>query len=159
MSEVSGYLLSVVGVVLFSIVLDLILSDGTTKKYIKSIMSLILIFVLVSPLPKIIKNDLDFSFINSSVKLNEEYQNVVFEQQKNQTEKDLEKFLFNEGFKNIKITIWADNLNGFKINTIFVDLTGLVLAEKNQHINKYEAIKILLIKQTGIKEEQVIFND
>jgi len=159
MSEISGYLLSIVGVVLFSIVLDLILSDGTTKKYIKSIMSLILIFVLVSPLPKIMKNELDFSFTKSFVSLNEEYQNVVFEQQKNQAEKDLEKLLGDEGFKNAKITIWADNLNGFKINTIFVDLTSLVLAEKNQHINKYEAIKILLIKQTGIKEEQVIFDD
>ena len=159
MSEVSAYLLSIVGVVLLSIVLDLVLSDGTTKKYIKSIMSLILIFVLVSPLPKIIKNGVNFSFIESSVSLDENYQNVIFEQQKNQLEKNLEKLLADEGFKNVKVSIWADNFNGLNINTIFVDLSNLVLSENNQHINKYEAIKILLTKQTGIKEEQVIFND
>ena len=159
MSEVSAYLLSIVGVVLLSIVLDLVLSDGTTKKYIKSIMSLILIFVLVGPLPKIIKNGVNFSFIESSVSLDENYQNVIFEQQKNQLEKNLEKLLADEGFKNINISIWADNFNGLNINTIFVDLSNLVLSENNQHINKYEAIKILLTKQTGIKEEQVIFND
>ncbi len=158
MSAISQYFLSICGVVLLSVLMDLIVSDGKIAKYQKSIMSLILIFVIVSPLPKLLKNDVDFSsFFDNNISYNEEYTEVFMSQQKTILEKGLEQNLKQNGFDGVKIEIWADfEDNALKINNVFVDLQNLVLSQENEHINYYEAIKILLMEQTGVEEGRVI---
>ena len=160
MSGISQYLLSIVGVVVLSMLLDLILNDGKLSKYVKSVMGLVLVFVIVYPLPKLVKNKIDFkSFIDDSMSFHEEYQSTVHKQQKDALARSLEKELEKNGFFGVQIEIWCDELTDIsKISYIFVDLTNLVLSENNQHINKYEAIKILLMEQTGVEEGQVIMS-
>lgn len=161
MSDISIYILSVVGVVVLSVVLDMILINGSMAKYIKSIMGFILIFVIASPIPKILKNKIDLSFFSqTSFEINEDYYEVIKNQQQKILVESLEKELSQNGFKNVHIQIWADfENNTLKINYIFVDLSDLVISNNNEHINKYEAIKTLLIEKTGIEEERLVFDD
>ena len=161
MSGISAYLLSIAGIVILTTLFDLILSENKISKYIKSIMALVLIFVIVSPLPKLFKSGLNLnSFLEDSIKLNTNYNNVFNDEQIKVLEQNLSQKLKEEGFDCVKITIWADfDQNNIKINYIFVDLENLVLRQNDQHININEAIKILLMEQTGIDEERVVFND
>ena len=161
MSEISTYLLSIVGATLLYVLLDLIVSDGKIAKYTKSIMGLVLVFVIVSPLPKLLKTKLDFSSVmEEGISLNQEYQEVFAEQQKSLMEKRLINILKEEGYEGVELEIWGNNVDGnLQINYIFVDLKNLVISQNLEHINYYEAIKNLLIKHLGVDEGQVIFGD
>ena len=161
MSGISVYLLSIVGVFMLSVLLDLMLSDGKMAKYIKGIMGLVLIFVIVSPLPKLLKSDFSFATLfNEEVGISGEYQEVFQNQQKRLVEQKLKTLLSQNGFSGTEIQIWGEYTeNKLQINYIFVDLKNLVLSKESEHINKYEAITTLLIEQTGVDEGQVVFSD
>ena len=159
MSEVSVYLLSIVGVVFLSVFIDIVLPNGNINKYIKSVMSLIVVFVLISPLPKLFKNGVDFSYENES-DFNQGFSDTIKQQQIKFLETSLTKFLEEEGFCGVALNIWGEIESGaLKITYIFVETNNLVLSTDNQHINKYKAITDLLTQKTGIRAEQVVFND
>jgi len=158
-SDISVYLLSIVGVVVLSVILDLVLPGGQISKYIKGIMSVVIVFVIASPLPGIVKNGLSFSYTFNETTVSSNYAETIKTQNILMAKKMLELELEKEGFAGTKLEIWGDMENGkLKISHIFVDLQNLVLTTKDEHINKYEAIKNLLVKKTGIKQEQVIID-
>lgn len=159
MSGLSVYLLSIVGVVIISVVLDLIIPSGQISKYIKGIMSLVIIFVIASPLPNLVKNGFNFSMWNSNAELDEGYLETVKNQYVRTLEEQLENQLKQEGITGAVINVWGDLENGkIKITYIFVEMKNVVLSDKKAHIDKYEAIKSVLINYTGIGEEQVVFD-
>ena len=81
----SGYILSIVGIILLGVIVDLVLIDGQVKKYVKSIYVLFIIFTLVAPLPKFIDNikNGNFSLPTSEVEVNDDYFEIILNQ-KNQ---------------------------------------------------------------------------
>mgnify|MGYP000192960310 CR=1 FL=1 len=52
-----AWLLKITGVIALSALSSLLIPNGQTKKYVKGIFALITLFVLVSPLPKLLKSD------------------------------------------------------------------------------------------------------
>ena len=73
--DISTYLLSIVGVAILGVIVDLILPSGTVSKYIKGVFALILIFVIISPIPKLINQNWSFNdiFQTSSTEIDEDY--------------------------------------------------------------------------------------
>lgn len=53
-----AWLLKITGVIALSTLSSLLIPNGQTKKYVKGIFALITLFVLVSPLPKLLKKRL-----------------------------------------------------------------------------------------------------
>ena len=58
MSSFSVWVLSIAGICVLSVLVELVLPEGQTRKYIKAIFSFFVIVVIVAPLPKIVKNAL-----------------------------------------------------------------------------------------------------
>lgn len=56
-----GWILSVVGIVFIGVVLDIILPDGKTSKFIKHIFSIFLLFIIINPITKLSINKNWFS--------------------------------------------------------------------------------------------------
>ena len=157
MSFLSTYVLSVAGVVLLSVLIELVLPEGQMNKYTKSILSLVVIFVIASPLPKLFKNGINFSSLGE-VTLDENVLNVIQNQSFSQIKKNLEIGLEEQGFKNVELTIFGESEGkSLKISSIFVDLSNLVLLKKDEHIITNEAVEDFLLKQTGLKRGQVVF--
>lgn len=158
MSQISAYLLSVVGVVFLLVVIELILPESKISKYIKSIFSIFIIVVIITPIVKLVKNDWDWNsiFTNVSYDLNQTFLDDIKTQQIVNLERDLENFISKQ-YNGAKVSISA-NFNGddMKINYIFVDLSDLVIKENEQHINYYTAVKELVRSQVKIDEERVV---
>lgn len=158
MSEVSIYLLSIVGVVFLLVVVELVLPDSKISKYIKSIFSIFIVVVIITPIVKLVKNDWDWNsiFTNSQYEINQEFLNDIQNQQIMTFERELQNFIDKE-YKGAKVSISA-NFEGeeMKINYIFVDLSDLVIFENEQHINYYTAVKELVRSQVNIDEERVV---
>ncbi len=159
MTQLSVYILSVAGVTILTVLVELILPEGKLHKFTKSILALIMVFVIAGPLPKLVKNGFNLDF-ESANEVSQDVLNTVKNQQILTLQKNLEKGLEEKGFKNINLTIDADfNSGALKISTIFVDLSNLVLTDETQHIFKTEAVEDFLLKQTGLKAGQVVFYD
>lgn len=158
MSELSVYLLSVVGVVFLLVIVELVLPDSKISKYIKSIFAIFIIVVIISPAVKLIKNDWDWNSIFTSFEydVNEDYIDTVNRQNIQELERELEGVI-NKTYEGAKVSISAVFTgNEPKINYIFVDLSDLVIIENNEHINYYTAVKELVRKQINIDEEKVV---
>ena len=75
MSGFSGWVLSIVGMCVLSVLIELILPEGQTRKYIKAIYSFFLIVVIIAPLPKLVRGDFDLEKIitTEEVELQEDF--------------------------------------------------------------------------------------
>lgn len=161
MSSVSLYLLSIVGVVMLTVLIDLVMPSGQINKYIKGVMSLVIIFVIASPIPNILKNGIDFGslFQPSTVVMDEGYLETVKRQQIWAVENGLKNLLVASGISGAEIQVWATmEENKLKISHIFVETSNVVLSAEKAHIDKYAVITGLIVGQTGVSEEQVVFN-
>ena len=158
MSDISAYLLSVVGVVFLLVIIELVLPDSKVSKYIKSIYSIFIVVVIITPLAKLINSDWDWNsfFGGNEYTVNQNFIDNINEQNIDLFEQQLEDYI-NETYEGAKIQISANfEGDGMKLNYIFVDLSGLVINENNQHINYYTAVKELVSKQVNIDEERII---
>jgi len=159
MSGISLYLLSIVGVVILGVVIDLVLHEGSTAKYIKSLFALFVVFVIVAPLPKLINGDIDLGglFTGSQYEIDNGFLNTRRLEQAEKLKSDTEKHLSANGFSNVVVDFSLDpNTSELKILAVYVDLTNLVLAGNNVHINKYTAIRELIKNYLLVDEGRVI---
>lgn len=161
MTGISLYLLAITGAVVLLVVIDLVLPDSQISKYIKSISAIFLVVVICTPVVKLLQGQISFQDIWNY----DDYvldQNYLYNTQLKEAEdmaSNLEVLLDNEGYKNIDIIVNIyPNQTTMKINTIFADLSKLVLSGNSEHINKYTAIKELIIKYTGVEEDKIIID-
>lgn len=63
----SGWILSVTAVICLTVLMDIVMPDGQMNKYVKGITSLIVVFVVVSPLTALAKGKFDFSLSGNNV--------------------------------------------------------------------------------------------
>ena len=57
----NAWLLSIVGVVSLGVLLEILLADGETSKYIKGVFALAVVLVLVAPIPKFLNKNFDIN--------------------------------------------------------------------------------------------------
>ena len=70
----SNYILSIAGIILISIVVELVISEGALSKHIKSIFSFFTLAVIIAPLPTLLaKDNLSSVFEFSEYELQEGY--------------------------------------------------------------------------------------
>ncbi len=136
----NGYLLTVIGTVIFSSVLTAILPDGKTSGVVKGVAKLALVLVIVSPILQFFQNG-DFgedflgeNFSKSVIQTDERYIQYYSEMRINETEKALENELLKTfGIKTQVCLNWSSEneivqgvytVDSVKINRIQVVTDG-----------------------------------
>ena len=56
-----AWILSIAGVICLGILLEIVLPEGKTAKYVKGAFSLLVVIAIVAPLPKLINSDFDIN--------------------------------------------------------------------------------------------------
>lgn len=139
MQAVSSWIVSIAGVIALSVLIELIMPDGQMNKYIKSIFSFIIVFVIISPIPKLLKQEITFSeFFDSenSFSIDENYLEQVNLNKLTSSQEAIEHQCLEKGYKNIKVYINADIFSGeMNIKSVYVDLSELVLLASAEHTN------------------------
>lgn len=133
----AAWAISIVGIVLLTVICDMMLPDGQTSKYIKTITSIIAIFVMVSPAIALLKGDIIVDDI-----LSKEYEiNVGYIEHVNETisqayEDSIVKSLSANGYKNAVVTIsMQGNYGNYKIKKVDIDIQNLVITQQNYNID------------------------
>lgn len=159
MSGISAWIMSVAGISVLSVLVDLIMPNGQTKKYIKGIFAFVIILVIISPLPSLINKRFSIDDIfQEEISIQNEYIYEINRKKIEKIEKDILKDLENEGVRNLELNINANIFTyDLQIDTIFVDLSQVVINENLQHININELIKSSILKFVSIDCEKIIF--
>lgn len=156
----SGYLLSLLGVIVLGVLIDVILPSGSTSKYISGIFAIVVMFVMISPVIKFIKSDYKLSdyFTNSDIHINEKLLYNINNSKFKVVEQDIIKELSDNGYCDVQIDIQfkvvADNV---EITQVLVDLTNLVINQNSSNINSYVYIRQVVMKHLAVTEEVIVF--
>ncbi|HEY8390759.1 MAG TPA: stage III sporulation protein AF, partial [Clostridia bacterium] len=120
---------------------DLVMTEGSTKKYIKSIMSIITLFIILSPIPALLNKNFDFSniFDGNEIQADTRIIQNVSSQQISILEESLEKKLNSDGYKNANVRlIAAIENNVLKIKAVSIDIFKCEIKKES---STYEKIK------------------
>jgi len=146
----NGWIMSITGIVLISVLVDIILPEGQTNKYIKGIVGLMVVYVIISPLPKLLKMDLNliniFDFSNSGYEIDETFINNINKDKIDELECEMVNLLLSNEIicNNFSIICKDDNIN-------LIESVYMVVPKDNSS----KALK-LVVDCLGIKEEQVL---
>jgi len=164
----AGWIMGIVGVVCLGVLLDLVIPEGQTAKYIKGVFALVVIFVIISPLPALLGREFKLSFSDDGYFADQDYLLDVARMREAENGEIISVFLKNQGLDVSADTsvVYAKNSvkgakggNLPKIEKVVVFLSGQVIndADKNIHISSVRklASKLFLIDEDNI---QVIWN-
>ena len=162
-STLSGWVLSIAGVVSLSVIVELIMPEGSLNKYIRGVFSFIIMLVIIAPLPSLVGKNFDFSNISleGQYQLQEDYiyQMNVYKTQALQN--DISNQIKQSGYDNVVVSVSSENYSSqFKIKAIYVELANLVINGQAQHTNIVDIEKEILqiiLSRANVDEAEVYF--
>lgn len=161
MSTVSIWVLSVVGIIILSMLVDLILPSGSMSKFIKSIFGYLIIVVILSPVFSFFtqKNfSINDIFSSSSVQIQDSFVVNVNRQFLDSIEQAIEKTCYDRGIKFVEVGIEADIFeNEIEVKQISVNLKNIVITDQNKHKNIRTSIIAVIKENIKIQEEIIKF--
>ena len=164
-SSISSWVLSIAGVICLSTISQFILPEGQMSKYVKGIFSFIILLIIVSPLPKILKQEIDFSKIfdyKETIKVDEDYLYQLNLDKLNYFKNEIEQEIKKHGYDNVEVYINCNIKDKkMKFKSITVDLKNLVIRENSEHkiIAKIrEDINKIILSYVEINEEDILYD-
>lgn len=153
-----AWLLKITGVIALSMLSSLLIPNGQTKKYVKGIFALITLFVLVSPLPKLLKSDFS-GFPNafdtvSELEIDETFLYGVATNAYKTQERNIEKFLKEKGIEaKVKFVVKSETSSE-------IDYVNVILSDKSFERDKSNSIDIGALKNeiskfSGVPEDKL----
>lgn len=153
-----AWLLKITGVIALSALSSLLIPNGQTKKYVKGIFALITLFVLVSPLPKLLKSDFS-GFPNafdtvSELEIDETFLYGVATNAYKTQERNIEKFLKEKGIEaKVKFVVKSETSSE-------IDYVNVILSDKSFERDKSNSIDIGALKReiskfSGVPEDKL----
>lgn len=156
----SGYILSILGIVICGIVIDIILPSGVINKYVKSIFSIFVVAVILSPLINFINSNKEINLNFEEYEVQENITNYIFSERIQAIESSIENDLSENGFKNIDIKItYSVESNELIIISCEVFLENAEISPDKSHINKYEFISETVNKYSTLGNEEIKFHE
>ena len=154
----NGYVLSILGIVLVGIVIDVVMPSGVINKYIKSLFSIFVVAVILNPIIAFVKENKNFTLHYDDYEVQESIMNYIFNERVKSIETSILKELENGGISNIDIKInYSIESNEININSCTVFMENVVISPDKLHINKYEFISDVVNKYTDLTDEEIIY--
>ena len=125
----SGWVLSVTAVICLTVLLDIIMPDGQMKKYVKGIVSIIVIFVIITPLASIAVGEFDLT--KGNITIDSDMLDYLESTSDRYRETQLEAMLSDD---DITADVKIENDNGKK--KVEVIIQNQVLSENEMNILK-----------------------
>lgn len=163
MAAITQYILSIIGIVFLGVLVDVVLPDGEMNKFIKGMFALIAVFVIVSPISKLVNTDITVEKLADTsiqIEVDNDFLSATTNQYINSLQNILKAKLTDSGYENINVTI-----NGYLSNNVLViekvkiDISNMVLTKEKQHINKYTEITKIAVESLNVEESDVFIDE
>lgn len=154
------YLLTILGVILLGVMIDIVLPSGSTSKYISGIFAIFVLFTIISPVLSWIKSDYTLKdyFTSTEIQLDNKLLYNMTNSRINEVENDIEQQLEDSGYIGVDISIKFElEENSVKITQVLADLKNLVINQNSANINKYVYIRQAVQSNLAVAEEVITF--
>jgi len=142
----SGYLLTVVGVAILSVLIHLVLPSGKITKNVLAAFSVFVLVVMLSPVIQFLKNA---DLVDAKYYLDE---NFLSKQDNLDGIQATLQSVLSTKFDGVKVRVSKTGQDIF----VFVDLSKLVINNSQEHINYYTAVKELGKEQIDRDDERIV---
>lgn len=159
MSAISSWVMSICGVSILSVLIDLFLPEGQTNKHIKNIFSFAILLVMIAPLPNLIKSASGISdiFKDFDYTIQTDYIYGVNESKIEKLCEDIQKELVENGILNVDVEISVNTYDiNLDIDGIYIDLEHAVLSNEINKEKIHELVFECVAKKIDINKEQVV---
>ena len=128
----TAWLASIVGVVVVGVVVELVTQGRRMENFVRSIYSFVVLFVIVSPLPKLLQTDWDSMQMENLVDTE-----LVENLSQSSKQVQVSQILRNMGYENALVTLVDD--------TVYVNLGLSLETEKLQELQKTLGEEVVII--------------
>ena len=147
----TGWILSIVGMVLTVTLSEIMLPEGKTAKYIKGVISLMIVYVVIAPIPALLQSKIDintfFDFSSASYESDAAFIQLINEDKQSALGSQLTEVFLRSGLERSSALVVTDGSG--EIYRVILSATG----EETD-----EAMR-LTMNCLGIKEEQIVINE
>ena len=147
----SSWLIAIVGVVSIGVLIEVLLPEGENSKYIRGVFAIVVIFVIISPLPKLAKGDYiqGFGAQVGETRVDEGYYESVKESMQDTISNNIQQKLASQGYNDLSYDIQFDEEYVYMIEKI------VVYAEGMSESDWQELLQVLLTISGGAKIERL----
>jgi len=133
MSEVSKWILSICSAIILGALIDIIIPEGGTRRFIKGVFAIILLFVIVSPLPNLINNGFSFNFGGGGINIDRGVVQESYRQRVRLLESETERTLEQRGYPGVNVAIFVDRYDAdMRILSVSCNIFHLAENKKNK---------------------------
>lgn len=151
----NGYIISVAGVVFISVVIDIIIPNGKMEKYVKAMISLVVVFVMLCPLPNLISSMKNGSFGKGDF-VDDDFISKINSAKNLTTENALISVLQKAGVEGCKVEVITDlSTASNQILFVYVDISSAVLKGELGNINTNDLVCEVIMGETNLDKEAV----
>ena len=157
--NLSSWVLTIVGMVVLSVIGDIILPQGKIAKTVKGVFAFITVLVIASPLPELFNGSFEVfsSLTDETHAFDEQISQTIYQMRVEQACNQIETTLGYRGVDNPEITIISENKDTFlAIEKIIINLDNAVIKEVDGNIIKTETIRQVVAESVGVAEEKVV---
>lgn len=153
MNSFAAWGLTILGLAVVTTIAEMLLPKGKTRNVIRSVAATVAVFVIVTPLPNLLKSGLDFEFPSDSVELDGEYLEYTDGFKRKTVERAAMAYLAEKGYTDgFTLTV---ELDGWSVKSATLNFSDSGMPENTEHIHKSEIIK-LVADYFGIGEEAIM---
>ena len=160
MQNISSWILSIVGICVLSVVIDLILPSGKTNSNIKKVVSYAIVLVVLMPIPALLKSDINWDnfLTNNNVEVQDNYIYNLNQSKLDDLKESIEVGIKDRGILGTSVSISANVFEPeMEIFAIYVDLYNIVISEDVGNINIRKTIKDVVLSNVFIEEDKIVF--
>ena len=150
------YILSILGIVLIGSLIDIIVPEGKTSKFIKGMYAIFVLAVIINPLSKLLKKT--SFYIQTSSGVASESSKLIYDDIVANKEIYVKKVLEDNGILNVDIKLqYSIENDEIVIDNCKVNMKNIVIDLNRQHINKYDYIRKIINDCVGLDDEEIAF--
>lgn len=141
----NAWILSVVGVICLGVLLEIVLPEGQTGKYVKGAFSLLVIFVIAAPLPKLLNSDFKLDLGGVWYDVDEKYISDTAVISKDALETEMENYLAVNGYTSeITVTLEQHSVKG--VERVHIDAVISRAQDTEREVHAERIAKLIAVK-------------
>ena len=152
----STWLLSIAGVVVIGVLVELMLTKSTMSKFIRMVYTFFILLVIVAPLPGFLRGNVD---LGGNFDFDWELINIISNQSQVAATQRTITALDAAGFEDVLVTLTAvRDVPNFQIEKVFINAMGVTVTH-NQNINTRTEIIRIVRAVLRVTEDQIVYTE
>ena len=131
------WVVTVAGIAILSVLCDVILPEGQTRKYVKTVFGIVVTLVIVQPIVGLLDGDFDLWNTETETELQQQYLADIEDRQNAEVARSVQTLLLNNGVSPVEVRV-CDGKIALTLNRKESSKENTVKSVMASHFSRYE---------------------